>query len=217
MVTIGSPRPMRAVQRACHQAALAGRPGVKDGGSGAHCQVAGHGEWVRRQGAQPHQVAPVGEESPLGTVDAAGVFGEDGRPGRRPRLGRRRVMPAQPRAGGGRSAGRQRWWSWAGLRRGERGRISAGERCAIKVIIARRMDVRKMGARGPFRRRLPAVRGRICDTGCGFTAVPAPGGSIGPCESACGRPDSTADLSIGIHRNGIDTIPMECIRNGLDW
>ena len=23
--------------------------------------------------------------------------------------------------------------------------------------------------------------------------------------------------SIGIHSNGMDTIPMECIRNGLDW
>ena len=23
--------------------------------------------------------------------------------------------------------------------------------------------------------------------------------------------------SIGIHSNGMDTIPMECIRNGMDW
>ena len=23
--------------------------------------------------------------------------------------------------------------------------------------------------------------------------------------------------SIGIHSNGMDTIPMECIHNGMDW
>ena len=28
---------------------------------------------------------------------------------------------------------------------------------------------------------------------------------------------STGDQSIGIHTNGIDTIPMEYIRNGMEW
>ena len=33
---------------------------------------------LRRQGAQPHQVVPVVEQTPLGGVDAAGVVGKDG-------------------------------------------------------------------------------------------------------------------------------------------
>ena len=50
--------------------------------TGADGQVAGHGEGFGRQGAQSHQVAPAGEESPLSGVDALGVVGEDGLQGR---------------------------------------------------------------------------------------------------------------------------------------
>ena len=52
--------------------------GVKGGGSGAHCQVAGHGEGLGRQGREPHLVAPAGEDAPLGAVGAMGVACEDG-------------------------------------------------------------------------------------------------------------------------------------------
>ena len=47
----------------------------------------------------------------------------------------------------------------AGLRWGDFGVIWAGERRAIKVIIARRMGVRKGSARRHFHRRLPDRRG----------------------------------------------------------
>ena len=51
-----------------------------DGGAiaGAGGQVAGDGEGFRRQGVETHLAIPIGEEPPLGAVDAAGVFGEDG-------------------------------------------------------------------------------------------------------------------------------------------
>ena len=50
-----------------------------DGGAiaGAHCQVAGDGEGLRRQGWEAHRVAPVFKDAPLGGVDAPGVVGED--------------------------------------------------------------------------------------------------------------------------------------------
>ena len=73
--------------------------GVKGGGSGAHCQVAGHGESVGRHPLQPHVVAPAGEESPLGAVDAAGIVGEDGLQG----IGHALVGGAQSRRSGGRA------------------------------------------------------------------------------------------------------------------
>ena len=44
---------------------------------GAHRQVAGHGEGLRRQGAQSYLVAPASEQPPLGGVDAPGVVGEN--------------------------------------------------------------------------------------------------------------------------------------------
>ena len=68
-------------------------------------QVVGVGEGLRRQGWEAHRVAPFVEQPPLGAVDAAGVFGEDGRKGGGDALvggaeGRRSAP-----AGGGRSAG----------------------------------------------------------------------------------------------------------------
>ena len=77
-------------------------------GTGPHRQVAGHGEGLRRQGRKSHPVAPAGEDTPLGAVDAAGVVGEDGfqrvshalvggAQGRR----RRRLAKDNQRVGGG--------------------------------------------------------------------------------------------------------------------
>ena len=45
--------------------------------TGADGQVTGHDEWLCRQGAQAHVATPVNEQALLGTVDAAGVVGED--------------------------------------------------------------------------------------------------------------------------------------------
>ena len=67
-------------------------------GIGADGQVAGHGEGFRRQGAQAYAATPVGEESPLGAVDAAGVVGEDGIQS----VGHALVGSAQHRRSGGR-------------------------------------------------------------------------------------------------------------------
>ena len=47
-------------------------------GAGAGSQVAGDGEGLRRQGREAYVATPVGEQPPLGAVDAAGVVGEDG-------------------------------------------------------------------------------------------------------------------------------------------
>ena len=46
-------------------------------GTGAGGQVTRNGQRFRRERSQPHLAAPVGEESPLGAVDAPGVVGED--------------------------------------------------------------------------------------------------------------------------------------------
>ena len=47
-------------------------------GAGAGSQVAGDGEGLRRQGREAYVATPVGEQPPLGAVDALGVVGEDG-------------------------------------------------------------------------------------------------------------------------------------------
>ena len=45
-----------------------------------------------------------------------------------------------------------------------------------------------------------------------------PTGSIGSCSfTVSARVGGTSDEWIGIHTNGIHTIPMECIRNGMQW
>ena len=36
-------------------------------------------------------------------------------------------------------------------------------------------------------------------------------------DPTSGPGGSMRDQSIGMHTNGIDTIPMECIRNGMQW
>ena len=46
-------------------------------GAGAGGQVAGDGEGFRRQGVETHLAIPIGEEPPLGAVDAAGVVGQE--------------------------------------------------------------------------------------------------------------------------------------------
>ena len=86
--------------------------GDADAGTGAGGQVTGHGEGLRRQGAEAHRVAPAGEYAPLGAVDAAGVVGEDGLQG----VGHALVGGAQGRrqrrVDRERYEGRWRWWSW---------------------------------------------------------------------------------------------------------
>ena len=106
-------------------------------GTGADGQVAGHDEGFRRQGRETHRVAPFVEQPPLDAVDAAGVVGEDGLQGGGDALVGRALMA-------GNDAGWRRTIcgslaavvmgvsSWA---------ISAGIRCAIRLIIARRTDV----------------------------------------------------------------------------
>ena len=64
-------------------------------GAGAGGQVAGHGEGLRRQGAEAHLVAPAVEKLPLGLIDALGVVGEDGLQG----FGHALVGGAQSRQG----------------------------------------------------------------------------------------------------------------------
>ena len=45
-----------------------------------------------------------------------------------------------------------------------------------------------------------------------------PNGSIGSCSfTVSARVGGTSDEWIGIHTNGIHTIPMEYIRNGMEW
>ena len=74
-----------------------GKPQRRDAGAGtgAGGQVSGHGEGLRRQGREADLVAPAGEDSPLGLVDAPGVVGEDGLHG----LGDAPVGGAQRRRG----------------------------------------------------------------------------------------------------------------------
>ena len=60
-------------------------------------------------------------------------------------------------------------------------------------------------------------RGSFFGPGCGFPTDPQQEGSDPPLDLASGRRNSMDDQSIGIHSNDVDTIPMECIRNGMDW
>ena len=66
-----------------------------------------------------------------------------------------------------------------------------------------------MYARERFQHRLPAVRGRICDTGCGFATDPPPGGLDPPLDLAFDQRNAGDGQWIGIHCNGIDTYPLE--------
>ena len=91
-----------------------------------------------------------------------------------------------------------------------KGMISAGKSCAITRIIAQRTDVRKRPFCSPH-------RGWLCGSGGGFPTDPPWEGLSRAHDPTSGRRHSMGGQSIGIHRNGIDTIPMECIRNGLDW
>ena len=80
--------------------------------TGADGQVAGNSEGFGRQGVQAHLAAPFVEETPLGTVDAPGVVGEDGLQGIGHPPGRRRATPALTEAIGELSADFRRRWSW---------------------------------------------------------------------------------------------------------
>ena len=123
-------------------------------GAGAGGQVAGHGEGLGGERGEPDLAAPAGEDAPLGIVGPAGVAGEDRLQGCGHALIGGAQLGERRGARGGRSGCRQRW-SWTGLRRQDFGMIWTGERCAISVIIARRMKVRKTGAEQRFHRRLP--------------------------------------------------------------
>ena len=57
--------------------------------------------------------------------------------------------------------------------------------------------------------------GRIRNTGCGFTTDPPPEGPDPPLDPAFGRRNAIGDQSIGIHSNGMHTIPMEYMSNGM--
>ena len=63
---------------------------------------------------------------------------------------------------------------------------------------------------------LPAA-GRKIAAGRRLATVLAPVRPDRSCDPAAGRRNTTGDQSIDIHCNGIDIIPMECIRNGMDW
>ena len=95
-------------------------------GAGAGSQVAGDGEGLRRQGREAYVATPVGEQPPLGAVDALGVVGEYGLQG----VGHALVGGAQlRRCGRGTICG-----SLAAVVIGESpAAISAGQRCAITI------------------------------------------------------------------------------------
>ena len=90
------------------------------------------------------------------------------------------------------------------------GVISEGQRCAITVFIARRTGVRKR----PFCSPHP---GWLCGPGGGFPADSPREEPSRARDPTSGRRHSMGIHSIGIHCNSMDTIPMECIRNGMDW
>ena len=108
-----------------------------DGGAiaGPHCQVAGDGEGLRRQGWEAHRVAPFVEQPPLCAVDPAGVFGEDGLQGG----GNALVGDAQRREGRGRAGDDLRTAGGGGHGRvsggGNSGVVLEGKRCAIRPNI----------------------------------------------------------------------------------
>ena len=89
-------------------------------------------------------------------------------------------------------------------------------RVSTEVIVEHRMGVRKTGPSGFF----PSFA-CLGQGGKPKLAAVWPQFShrrpIGPRDPASGRPDSTGNQSIGIHCNGTHTIPMECIRGGMDW
>ena len=60
-------------------------------------------------------------------------------------------------------------------------------------------------------------RGQIFNTGGGFPTDPPQEGPGASLNLVSGRRNSMGGQSIGIHANGMGTIPMECIRNGMDW
>ena len=82
--------------------------------------------------------------------------------------------------------------------------------CAITLIIAQRTDVRKRLFCSPH-------RGWLCGPGGGFPADSPREEPSRTRDPTSGRRHSMGIHSIGIHSNGMDTIPMECIHNGMDW
>ena len=59
-------------------------------------------------------------------------------------------------------------------------------------------------------------RGWLCGPGGGFPTDPPREEPSRARDPTSGRRHSMGIHSIGIHSNGMD-IPMECIRNGMDW
>ena len=53
--------------------------------------------------------------------------------------------------------------------------------------------------------------------GGGFPTDPPQEGPGASLNLVSGRRNSMGGQSIGIHANGMGSIPMECIRNGMDW
>ena len=60
-------------------------------------------------------------------------------------------------------------------------------------------------------------RGWLCGPGGGFPTDPPREGLSRARDPTSGRRHSMGIHSIGIHSNGMGTIPMECIRNGMEW
>ena len=139
-------------------------------GSGAGGQVAGHGEGLGRQGDESDLVAPAGEESPLGAVDAAGVVGEDGLQG----VGHTLVGGAQSWQGHGRAG--DDWWLAAVVIDGVSGKVTRGGFWQQKMrdnFDYRAANTRAQAATsGPFCR---PPRGWKPDAGHDPTTGPAPG------------------------------------------
>ena len=156
--------------------------GLGDGGAGAgaHRQVTRDCQRLGRQRLEAHLVAPFGEESPLGAVDAAWCC-------RRGRTSRASATPrsASSRAGIEADGRGTIWGSLAAaviedLQGLVRRRFRKAKSCAINVIIARRMDVRKRpfspSFAGPRRAEKP-----LSAAGCPSAGLPgAPGPAPGP-------------------------------------
>ena len=180
--------------------------------TGADGQVAGHGEGFGRQGAQSHQVAPAGEESPLSGVDALGVIGEDGLQGR----GHAPVGGAQGRRSGGLAGNDLQAAGGGGHKRvsggGLSGVIATGEsraitphyraangRAQVAAFPGRRFAGLSPGRKTALRRRdRPHVRA------CAGASIVA----FRNCTTTAAT-DNAGDQWIGIQCIGINTYPLE--------
>ena len=106
------------------------------------------------------------------------------------------------------------WWLAAAVIDGVSGKVIRGgfwqQKLRDNGIIARRTPVRKR----PF---CSPQRGWLFGPGGGFPADSPPEEPSRARDPTSGRRNSMDDQSIGIHSNGMGIMPMECIRNGMDW